>query len=56
MSDKPRTWSEKQLSGLVGLGKNVDLAPDDKRIVARERDIDHDHLHEGYEVLVTDIH
>ncbi len=34
MADKPRVWSEKQLAGSVNNGKNVDLAPDGKRIVA----------------------
>jgi len=32
-ADKPRAWSEKQIGGAVG-NKNVDLAPDGKRIVA----------------------
>jgi hypothetical protein len=32
-ADKPRLWSEKQIGGAVG-NKNVDLAPDSKRIVA----------------------
>ena len=31
---KPRVWSEKQLGGIVNTAKNVDLAPDGKRIVA----------------------
>ena len=34
MADKPRVWSEKQLGGTVNAAKNVDLAPDGKRIVA----------------------
>jgi serine/threonine-protein kinase len=34
MADKPRMWSENQLGGLVNSVKNVDLAPDGKRIVA----------------------
>jgi Tol biopolymer transport system component len=33
VADKPRVWSEKQIGGTVG-SKNVDLAPDGKRIVA----------------------
>jgi serine/threonine-protein kinase len=33
-ADKPRMWSEKQLGGSVNNVKNVDLAPDGKRIVA----------------------
>jgi Tol biopolymer transport system component len=33
VADKPRLWSEKQIGGAV-LNKNVDLAPDGKRIVA----------------------
>jgi Tol biopolymer transport system component len=33
VADKPRTWSEKQLGDAAGR-KNVDLAPDGKRIVA----------------------
>ena len=33
VADKPRVWSEKQIGGVVG-AKNVDLAPDGKRIVA----------------------
>jgi serine/threonine-protein kinase len=33
VADKPRVWSEKQIAGTVG-SKNVDLAPDGKRIVA----------------------
>lgn len=32
--DKPRVWSETQLAGTVNSVKNVDLAPDGKRIVA----------------------
>jgi hypothetical protein len=32
-ADKPRMWSEKQL-GTSGARKNVDLAPDGKRIAA----------------------
>jgi len=34
VADKPRIWSEKQLAGVVNSSKNVDLAPDGKRIVA----------------------
>jgi hypothetical protein len=34
VADKPRAWSEKQLAGTVNSVKNVDLAPDGKRIVA----------------------
>jgi hypothetical protein len=32
--DKPRLWSEKLIGGVVGNVKNIDLAPDGKRIVA----------------------
>src|SRR6266849_6092047 len=32
--DKPTLWSEKALASLVNSSKNVDLAPDGKRIVA----------------------
>ena len=31
---KPRLWSEKQLTNTVLVRKNLDLAPDGKRIVA----------------------
>jgi len=34
VADKPRVWSEKQLGGDANILKNVDLAPDGKRIVA----------------------
>jgi serine/threonine-protein kinase len=34
MPDKPRLWSEKALANTVNFTKNVDLAPDGKRIVA----------------------
>jgi serine/threonine protein kinase/Tol biopolymer transport system component len=34
VADKPRKWSEKQLGGTINAAKNVDLAPDGKRIVA----------------------
>jgi eukaryotic-like serine/threonine-protein kinase len=34
VADKPRVWSEKQIGGSINTWKNVDLAPDDKRIVA----------------------
>jgi hypothetical protein len=34
LADKPRLWSEKALANLVNSRKNVDLAPDGKRIVA----------------------
>jgi serine/threonine-protein kinase len=34
VADKPRLWSEKALANLVNLRKNVDLAPDGKRVVA----------------------
>ena len=34
VADKPRLWSEKQIEGLTLISKNVDLAPDGKRIVA----------------------
>jgi eukaryotic-like serine/threonine-protein kinase len=34
VADKPRVWIEKQLGGSVNSVKNVDLAPDGKRIVA----------------------
>jgi eukaryotic-like serine/threonine-protein kinase len=33
VADKPRVWSDKPIGGAIG-GKNVDLAPDGKRIVA----------------------
>jgi hypothetical protein len=34
VADKPRAWSEKQLGGAANTSRNVDLAPDGKRIVA----------------------
>jgi serine/threonine protein kinase/Tol biopolymer transport system component len=34
VADKPRVWSEKQIGGVVNGGRNVDLAPDGKRIIA----------------------
>jgi serine/threonine protein kinase/Tol biopolymer transport system component len=34
VTDKPRVWSEKQIGGIANAGRNVDLAPDGKRIVA----------------------
>jgi Tol biopolymer transport system component len=34
VADKPRAWSAQQLGGVVNSTKNVDLAPDGKRIVA----------------------
>jgi eukaryotic-like serine/threonine-protein kinase len=34
VADKPRVWSEKQTGGITNAGRNVDLAPDGKRIVA----------------------
>ena len=34
VADKPRVWSEKQIGGVPTSVKNVDLAPDGKRIVA----------------------
>ena len=34
VADKPRVWSEKQIGGLPSPARNVDLAPDGKRIVA----------------------
>jgi serine/threonine-protein kinase len=34
VADKPRVWSEKQLGGIVNSTRNVDLAPDGKRVVA----------------------
>ena len=36
VADKPRVWSEKRLAlvGSIGAVKNVDLAPDGKRVVA----------------------
>jgi serine/threonine protein kinase/Tol biopolymer transport system component len=34
LADKPRAWSEKQLGGSANNVKNVDLAPDGKRIIA----------------------
>jgi hypothetical protein len=33
LADRPRLWSEKPIGGAIG-NKNVDLAPDGKRIVA----------------------
>jgi hypothetical protein len=30
-AEKPRLWSEKQLSNLINTSKNIDLAPDGKR-------------------------
>jgi hypothetical protein len=32
--DKPRLWSDKILTNTVNTRKNVDLAPDGKRVVA----------------------
>jgi hypothetical protein len=32
--DKPRLWSEKVLANTVNFSKNVDLAPDGKRVLA----------------------
>jgi hypothetical protein len=34
VADRPRVWSEKQIEGTPNFLKNVDLAPDGKRIVA----------------------
>jgi Tol biopolymer transport system component len=34
VADRPRLWSEKKLGGVVNNVRNVDLAPDGKRIVA----------------------
>jgi len=34
VAGKPRLWSEKALANTVNSRKNVDLAPDGKRIVA----------------------
>jgi hypothetical protein len=34
VADKPRLWSEKALANTVTVSKNVDLAPDGKRVVA----------------------
>jgi Tol biopolymer transport system component len=34
VADKPRAWSEKQLGSIAAISRNVDLAPDGKRIVA----------------------
>jgi Tol biopolymer transport system component len=33
-ADKPRAWSEKQLGSIAATSRNVDLAPDGKRIAA----------------------
>ena len=33
-ADKPRVWSEKQIGSNINNVRNVDLAPDGKRIVA----------------------
>lgn len=32
-TDKPRMWSEKTIGGVIG-NKNINLAPDGKRIIA----------------------
>jgi serine/threonine-protein kinase len=34
VADKPRMWSEKHIGGAVNSSRNLDLAPDGKRIVA----------------------
>jgi serine/threonine-protein kinase len=34
VADKPRLWSEKALANTVNFSRNVDLAPDGKRVVA----------------------
>ena len=34
VADKPRAWSEKQVGGTPTVTRNVDLAPDGKRVVA----------------------
>ena len=34
VADKPRVWSEKQVGGAANAWRNVDIAPDGKRIVA----------------------
>jgi hypothetical protein len=34
VADKPRVWSEKELGGFVNSIRNVNLAPDGKRIVS----------------------
>ena len=34
VADKPRMWSDKQLGDVATISRNVDLAPDGKRIVA----------------------
>jgi len=34
VAEEPRMWSEQQLGGTVGGGKNIDLAPNGKRIAA----------------------
>jgi len=34
VADKPRVWSEKQLGSTGNVTRNVDLAPDGKRIAA----------------------
>jgi Tol biopolymer transport system component len=34
VADKPRVWSEKQIGGVPNSVKNIDLAPDGKRVVA----------------------
>jgi serine/threonine-protein kinase len=33
-AEQPRLWSEMRIGGRAGFSKNVDLAPDGKRIVA----------------------
>jgi Tol biopolymer transport system component len=34
VADKPRVWSGKQVGGIANAARNIDLAPDGKRIVA----------------------
>jgi hypothetical protein len=36
VADKPRLWSEKKLTGLVNIERNVDLASDGKRVVGTD--------------------
>jgi hypothetical protein len=34
VADKPRVWSEKKIGGVANASRNLDLAPDGKRIAA----------------------
>jgi len=37
VADKPRVWSEKRIGGRAGFSRNIDLAPDGKRMAALMR-------------------